>query len=293
MPRREVPDRRGHMGEGRAPIEYYQWFAKEFLKRTVCVSVLAASLSASAQSIIPINAGLVSYADEAYIDDQLVEISPIRFFVVNDNAVLRTGAGRAEVLLGPCAAMWIDENSSFRMISSALSNIRIEVLSGSIIVGAGAMVKGTKMALLLKTSVASLNQKGAYRFDAEPPRVQVLAGRTSVKWAKLGFSVRAGRFLPLESLAYVRKFDKLDPDPLDSWSNGRAAYLARLSSEQTGSAQEPAAPVTPTDMDIARTAVRGDPRTNHAQQSLPLSLPPMSNSSRSGCGVAAWRATPR
>ena len=73
------------------------------------VWVLALAASLPAQSIIPAKAGLVSYADEAYIDDEPVAISSSRFFVVNENAVMRTGAGRAEVLLGPCAAMWIDQ----------------------------------------------------------------------------------------------------------------------------------------------------------------------------------------
>lgn len=90
---------------------------------------MAFAASLPAQSIIPAKAGLVSYADDASIEDRLISVSPSDFFFVKEDAVLRTGAGRAEVLLGPCAAMWIDEKSSFRMISSGLSDIRIEVLS--------------------------------------------------------------------------------------------------------------------------------------------------------------------
>jgi len=253
------------------------------LRKTAWIVALAASLPA--QSIIPTRAGLVSYADEAYIDDRLVEISPTHFFVVNENAVLRTGAGRAEVLLGPCAAIWIDENSSFRMISIELSDIRIEMLTGSVVVADGAMVKGSKLTLLLKRSVASLDPKGAYRFDAEPPQVKVLAGRTTVQWANQGISVTAGRWLPLDAPAYVRKFDKRNPDSLDNWSNGRAAFLARLSVQQTDNVPEPAPPATRADMDAVRAAVRGQvPRLN-----TQISAPPMPNSPRSECEVAAWR----
>lgn len=255
------------------------------LKKTAWVAALAASLPS--QPIIPANAGLVSYADEAYIDDRLIEISPTHFFVVNENAVLRTGAGRAEVLLGPCAAMWIDENSSFRMISTALSDIRIEVLTGSVIVAAGAMVKGTKLTLLLKTSVASVDRKGAYRFDAEPPRVQVLAGRTTVQWASQGIPVTAGRWLPLDALAHVRKFDDRNPDALDNWSNGRAAFLARLSGQQTGNVQEPAPPA---DMDAVRIATMGRAKELPSLNTqISTGLPPVPDSSRSGCAVEAWR----
>jgi hypothetical protein len=253
--------------------------------KTAWVVALAASLHS--QPIIPANAGLVSYAEEAYIDNRLVDD---HFFVVNENTVLRTAVGRAEVLLGPCAAMWIDENSSFRMISTVLSDIRIEVLTGSVIVAAGAIVKGTELTLLLKTSVASVDRKGAYRFDAEPPRVQVLAGRSTVQWANQGISVTAGRWLPLGGLAHARKFDQRNPDPLDTWSNARAAFLARLSGRQTGNVQEPAPSA---DMGAVRTATWGDARRLPSLNTMDTqsSLPPGPNSSRSGCGVEAWRVT--
>jgi len=249
-------------------------------------SVWAVALAASlpAQYLIPAKAGLVSYADEAYIEDGPVNISPTDFLFVTENGVLRTGAGRAEVLLGPCAAMWIDEKSSFRMLSSALSDIRIEVLTGSAIVAAGAMARRTKLTLLLKTSVAPLDHKGAYHFDAEPPRVEVLSGRTTVQWADQRFSVTAGRWLALDALASVRKFAKLNPDPLEKWSNGRAALLARLSNQQTVKVQEPAPPVMQNDPDNNK-GVPGLPGDTSA--SIPQ-LPPMPSVSLSGCGVAAW-----
>lgn len=250
--------------------------------KTFWVAALAASLHS--QSIIPASAGLVSYAGEAYIDNRLVDN---HFFMVPESAVMRTAAGRAEVLLGPCAAMWIDQDSSFRLISTALSDIRIEVLTGSVIVAAGAIVKRTGLTLLLKTSVASVDRKGAYRFDAEPPRVQVLAGRTTVKWANERISVTAGRWLPLDALPHARKFDQRDPDPLDNWSNARAALLARLSGEQTGSVQGPAPSA---DMDAVRIAAKGEARELPGMTSqVPTGLPPVPNSSRSGCGVEAWR----
>ena len=226
-----------------------------------------------AHSIIPAKAGLVSYADEAYIDNRAVDD---HVFEVNENAVLRTAGGHAEVLLGPCAAMWIDGNSSFRMISIAVSDIRIEVLTGSVIVAVGEPVKETKVTLLLKTSVASLNPKGAYRFDAEPPRVKVLAGRSTLQWANHSISVTAGRWLPLQGPAHVRKFDKRNPDPLDNWSNDWAALWARLSDLQTGSVQDSSQPVTQAELDAIKTTVRSKLPPSH--NDVPVSLPRMPNS---------------
>ena len=246
--------------------------------------MVALAGSLRAQSIIPSKAGLVSYADEAYIDDRLVEISGSHFFVVNDGEVLRTGAGRAEVLLGPCAAMWIDEKSSFRMISAELGDIRMEMLSGSVIVAAGEMVKGSKVTVLLKGWVATLRPKGAYRFDAEPARVKVMAGRATMRAAQQRIQVTAGRWLPLDGTTYAGKSGKRGPDPMDTWSNGRAAYLARLAVPQMGSVAETAPPATPDDMDAIRTTVRnGLPRPSTHVPGGSTTNPP-----RSGCGVAPW-----
>src|SRR5208283_3885437 len=102
------------------------------LSKALCAGALALTLPA--QSIVPVKAGLITYVDEAYVDGRPVEISPTRFFVMNENAVLRTGIGRAEVLLGPCSAMWVEEQSSLRLISSGLNDVRLEVLNGSVVV---------------------------------------------------------------------------------------------------------------------------------------------------------------
>lgn len=245
------------------------------LRKAVWVATLTASLPG--QSIVPAKAGLVSYADEAYVDDHLVEISTTRFFVVNENSVLRTGAGRAEVLLGPCAAMWIDDHSSFRMISSAPSDASIEVLTGSVVAATGAMVKGTRLTLQLRTSAASVDPKGAYRLDAEPPRVKVLAGRTTVQWANQAISVSAGRLLLLDTLARAEKFDRRNPEPLEDWSNDRAAHLARLSGQQRiGPDPSMSTGAAPATVRLPNTTAQTPP------------IFPMPNPASSGCGVTAW-----
>ena len=162
-----------------------------------------------------------------------------------------------------------------------MSNVRIELLTGAVIVGTGAWGKGSKVSLLLDTSVASLARKGAYRFDAGPRRVQVWAGKTSVRQANRAVSVTAGRWLSWDTGAGVGKFDTRRPDPLDDWSESRAARLASLASSEKQKVQDQGRPVTPSDLDNVRTAVRG---VNHTQTTLSLlPVPPAP-----GCGVAPW-----
>jgi len=245
--------------------------------------ILAVSLSG--QSIVPAKAGLVSYADEAYIGDRMVEISPSNLVVVNQNAVLRTGAGRAEVLLGPCGAMWIGEKSSFRMISGALTDIRVELLAGPVIVGVGPLTKGTRLSLL-KNAIATLAWSGAFRFDAEPPRAEVLAGRMRVRLANRQTSVTAGRLLPLDSLTSPHKFPHGDPDELESWSKSRAALLARLAIQHREDVQPPAPLPTAGDIGEYPGGLGGKVLTN-GRPAPAQPLPPL-KSAASGCAVAPW-----
>ena len=248
-------------------------------RKTVGILVLAGLLRA--QSVVPGNGGLVSYADEAYIGDRLVDE---HFFRVTEGTSFRTATGRAEVLLGPCAAVWVDEKSAFRMISTDLDDIRLEVLGGSVMVAAGTMPRGTKLTIMLKTSAALIDRKGAYRMDAMPARLKVLAGRTTVQREDGTFPVNTDRWLSLDTPDGAHKFDKSDRDPFDTWSKGRAALLSRLAREKTEIPQKPAAPPTPADMDNVRTVVRSKSSPEH----VPALPPPMPASSPSGCGVSPW-----
>jgi hypothetical protein len=248
---------------------------------TKIMRIAALTVALHAQSVVPTKAGLISYSDEAWLDDRPVEITPGRFAMVNQNSILRTGAGRAELLLGPCAAMWVDEHSSFRILSNALTDARIELLTGSIVVAAGDMTKGTKLTLLLAKAASLVDRHGAYRFDAASARIKVLAGQTTVQWLNQRIPIGAGEWLPLEEPASVRKFSPRDPDPLELWSNRRAAYLARLSGQQTDAVQPAPRPVAPDDMENSRAATR------RRQAEAPLS-PPSFPAHISGCAVESW-----
>jgi hypothetical protein len=246
------------------------------LRTALCVAALTASLPA--QSIIPAKAGLVSYAGEAYIDGRQVEISTTHFSAMNDNALLRTGVGRAEVLLGPCSAMWVEEQSALRMVSSALSDVRLIVLRGSVIIATGEMMKGTKVTVLVAAAVAPLEAKGAYRFDADPARVKVLGGKTAVQWADRVIPLNTGHLILFDAWALPSRFDRHSPDAFENWSIGRAEYLEDLSGRQTREGRGPAEP------DIAYR--RGASGVNSG------TIPPIPQSATvppaAACSVSGW-----
>ena len=233
---------------------------------------MAASLSA--QSVLSTKAGLVSDGGEVYMDDRRVEISPSGIVMVNENAVLRTGAGKAEVLLGPCAAIWIDENSSFRLISNDIIDTRIEWLTGSAVVGAGAFQGGAQITVQLRAVSVLVRRKGAYRFNSQSPGVKVLAGKTIVHWENRDIPVTAGWLLTLDASARVSRFDRRNTDLLNDWSKSRAAYLVRAWVPQKEVVPGPSDPL-PVNSRRGGVVV---PRRG---------IPPLPNSD-SGCSIPPW-----
>lgn len=182
----------------------------------------------SAQPIVPSKAGMVSYGEgQIYIDDRVMAVPLAQSLVVGENSVLHTGIGEAEVLLGPCAAMWISQESSVRLISRVLADARIELLTGSLVVASGSLPRGAKLTLLMATVIAPIDSRGAYRFDAQPPEVKVLSGRIAVRRAEKQISVSGGRLLVLDPQPQVRKFDMHVADSLEDWSRERAITLGR------------------------------------------------------------------
>lgn len=231
-----------------------------------------------AQSVIPVKAGLISYAGDAYLDDRPVAASANHMVMMKAHDVVRTGADRAEVLLGPCSAMWIDEGSSFRLVSNALDDVRLEVLRGSVVVAVGDLIRGTRVTLLLQSSSAGLDGRGAYRFDAGPPRLKTLAGRIALQFANRTLSIPAGRTFALDSSTEPARFDRQNPDGFETWSKGRAAYLARLSGQQKTNRLEP-----PTG-DEASSRVRSANNPSH----FPIPPDGLPNPPSVGCGVTPW-----
>jgi hypothetical protein len=192
------------------------------------IAVLSAMpLSLAAQPTVSAKSGLISYFEGAlFLDDRKVERSLTRFTEIPIDSVVRTEKGRAEVLLGPCTLLRIDENSSFRMLDNRLIEPRIGLLGGSAILDAGPQPKDTIVTLLVKTASVAIRHAGLYRFDFDPPRLKVFTGDADAQRASQNVPVAAGRLLALDAATASEKFDKRALDRLDDWSNARSALLS-------------------------------------------------------------------
>jgi hypothetical protein len=192
-----------------------------------CIAWGAAS--ALAQPVISAKSGLVSRAEgEVFVGDTAVEQSQTNFPEVKENATLRTGQGRAEILLTRGVYMRIGETASIKMLTNRLIDTRLELLTGSAIVEATEIVKDNNLTILAGDATVAVNKHGLYRFDTGAGSIRVFDGTASVTVNGETLLVGAGRMLKMEGgKPVIEKFNKEETDALDNWSRRRAEQIAR------------------------------------------------------------------
>jgi hypothetical protein len=180
------------------------------------------------QAVISAQSGLVHYVQgRVYLNDALVKTSFGQFPQVKQNQVLRTAEGRAEVLLSPGVFLRVGENSSIRMLATRLSDTRLALLSGTIIVEAAELLKDNSVTVSFNSANVHLGKRGVYRLDADAAELRVFDGEAEVIQADQRIEVKKGKMLALDGNSLtVQKFDRSQTDALDRWSGRRAEYLA-------------------------------------------------------------------
>ncbi len=191
------------------------------------VTVLA--LPAGGQSVISARSGVIHFFEGAvYLADQPLDPHFGRFPCMAEGAELRTAQGRAEVLLTPGVFLRVGENSAIRMLGSALSDTRVELLAGSALVDAAELNTGTSVTLAYQDWNVHFRQKGTYRIDAEPPRLWVQRGEADVSAGGNGalVSVEQGTYLPFAPVLVPERFTDAPGDALTDWANGRSQSIS-------------------------------------------------------------------
>lgn len=198
-----------------------------FLVTGWSLGILAAG-SACAQYVISAHAGVVQYVEgRAYLNDQVVEPKFGQFPDIKENQEFRTEQGRAEVLLTPGVFLRLGENSSIRMLSTRLTDTKVEVLSGSAMIECNDVPKDNSIQAIYKGNAIRFEKQGLYRIDTEPARFRVYEGEAVVTDASGQLALRGGKQTNLAGVLLAESFDRKDQDALYSWSDRRAAYVAQ------------------------------------------------------------------
>jgi hypothetical protein len=195
----------------------------------VLAMAAALTLPSAGQSVVSTHSGIVHFFEgTVYLSDQPLESHPGRFPSVPQGGELRTDNGRAELLLTPGVILRLGEKSSIRLLSNALSNTRVELLSGSSVLDSGQPNSGTSVRLIYKNWSMSFPEQGLYRIDCDPPRLWVLQGKAEVAADAnpIAVSVDKGMYMPFAAVLVPEP--SIDPphDALSSWAQGRQQSIS-------------------------------------------------------------------
>jgi hypothetical protein len=185
-----------------------------------------------AQNIAPSHSGTVDYFQgDVSIDGLQLVSKTARFNTLKEQGVLKTGEGRAELLLTPGVFLRVAENSSVRMLDSDLMHTRVQLVSGSAMVEAmesGTDVKDPPVTIIYNDFQSQPVKYGIYEISAAPAQLRVFEGEARVsagnsdQWTK----VKDGHQVALTTELASTKFDDKIADDLYLWSRDRSGYLA-------------------------------------------------------------------
>lgn len=184
-------------------------------------------LPGSAQLVISIHSGVIHFSEGVvFLDDQPLEQKFGTFPAIKEGSILRTEQGRAEVLLTPGVFLRIDENTSIRMISSALKDTRLELLQGSAILDSLNRTAGNTVVVIFKACQIRFPEKGVYRMDSEPPVLQVYNGQAEVTREGKPSLIDPSHLYFFSLGLETQKYGDGDDDDFFQWSNERSQFIS-------------------------------------------------------------------
>jgi hypothetical protein len=194
---------------------------------TVALGCLMAG-SSFAQNVISAKSGLINWTEgQVFLGDSAVKQKFGEYADVKTGQHLRTEEGRAEVLLTPGVFLRVAENSEIAMVANALSDTRIEIVKGSVVIEASEISKENSVEFLVAGSRVDLRKNGVFRIDAsDPPRIRAYDGEIALFQNGQQTVIKEGRQLLLTSVPVAEKFSKDDTDPFFRWAARRSGYVA-------------------------------------------------------------------
>jgi hypothetical protein len=240
------------------------------------IAISAWACFASGQSVISVHSGLLNYFDgEVFVDDQPIHDKFGTFPNVKEGSTLRTGQGRAEILLTPGVFLRLDQDSSIRMVTVALSDTRIELLKGSAIFDSTGSQLGNSPVILYWACEVRFTKPGVYRFDAEPaPLLEVYGGEAEVKHD--GDSSLIGSEDEFFFLAATKtnRYGEGNFDSFYDWAKNRSDLIAADNQSAAQSMADPAdasnGPNLPLGPGLDPGAVYGAPAPSYGGLGVPV-----------------------
>lgn len=195
----------------------------------------------AAQEIVSAQSGVVHYLEGAVsIDGSPVDHKPAAFPLLKNGSVLRTEKGRVELMLTPGAFLRLDENSSVKMLSSALTATSLEFIKGSVILDA--LAEGDiPITLQFKDASVHFSKRGLYRIDSETEVLQAYSGEAVVDQEGKQTRVDTSRLYFFQLGTDTKKFSDGADDEFLDWARNRNQVITEENQAAQADADDAAA----------------------------------------------------
>jgi hypothetical protein len=188
-----------------------------------CYSLLlVVAVEGAAQEVVSAQSGVIHYLEGAVsVDGKRVERSPAAFPLLKEGAVMATEKGRAELLLTHGTFLRLDENSSVKMVSAALTATIVEVLHGSTILDAVAAQGDIPLTLRYQDASVRFEKPGIYRIDSDTGVLQAYSGEAVVSQQSRDKRVDNSRLYFFDLGTDTNKFSDGADDEFYDWARNR------------------------------------------------------------------------
>ena len=194
------------------------------------------------QTVRSTHSGLVYFFDGyVFVGDEQLQQKFGRFPEIGEGRVLRTGLGRAEVLLTPGVFLRVDENSAVRLLSDSLSDTRVELLHGSVIIEVSHEAAKAPDTLIYKSWQVRLPQDSIARVDSDPAQLRVYSGTADVSadGASGIATVRRSEVLPFASVLVPDQATTPVEDSFNIWAMNRSSVVSEDNTVAAGITDDP------------------------------------------------------
>ncbi len=185
-----------------------------------------ASASALPQQFISAKAGNIQFVrGEVFLNGTSFLLQEGRYIQMENDQILATGKGFAELLLAPDACLRLGENASLRMRQNDLDDIQLELNQGSAMIEILKKLKTDPIQVHISQNIIEMKKDGLYRIDAEPFRLRTYGGEALAIRGRRKVLVKNGRMTDLDGELKSEKFDANTVDLLHRWAALRSFSL--------------------------------------------------------------------
>ncbi len=220
------------------------------------VLLLTFTVQTPAQDVVSASSGVLQYFEGAVtINDKPVEHKTAIFASLANGDVIRTGKGRAELLLTPGVYLRLDENTSLKMVSNSLAATRLDLTQGSAILDSLNGTSADPIVLTYQTSEVRFPKPGIYRMDSDVGELQAYSGEVAVKHHGNSTTVDSEHRYYFDLDMTTNKSADSATDEFYDWASNRSNVIAdqgQMASAEQADAQDAdpgafagAAPIAP------------------------------------------------